>query len=57
MLAVISDEPLGFDWMPDDTRVPARVLRPSDVDCLLDRLRSIAADRWIALSTYFDVIA
>jgi hypothetical protein len=56
LLAVVSDEPLGLDWMPTDPAVPARVLSQPDVDALLDRLRRRDARRWTALSTYFDVI-
>ena len=57
LLAILTDEPLGLDWMPNDPNVPARVLSPADIDKLLDRLRDLEADRWTALSTYFDVMA
>jgi hypothetical protein len=58
LLAILTDEPLGLDWMPDDpTKEPARVLGPTDIDTLLARLRDLEADRWTALSTYFDVMA
>lgn len=55
LLAIISDEPLGFDWMPADPGRPARVLTPADVEELLDRLRGLDGDRWTALSTYFEI--
>jgi hypothetical protein len=56
LLALLTDEPLGLDWMPNDPKVPARVLSQADIDTLLARLREIEGDRWTALSTYFDVI-
>ena len=43
--------------MPKDPNVPARVLSPADIDTLLTRLRDLEADRWTALSTYFEVMA
>jgi len=55
LLAILTDEPLGLDWMPNDPTVPARVLSPTDIDTLLARLRNLEGDRWIALATYFDV--
>jgi hypothetical protein len=57
LLAIITDKPLGLDWMPHDPKVPARVLSPADIDTLLARLRDLEGDRWTALSTYFDVMA
>jgi hypothetical protein len=57
LLAILSDEPLGLDWMPRDPRTPARVLTPADIGELLVRLRKLGADRWTALATYFEVIA
>jgi TIR domain/Domain of unknown function (DUF4384) len=56
LLAIITDEPIGLDWMPADFRTPARVLTTADVETLLDRLRSREADRWTALATYFEVL-
>jgi hypothetical protein len=57
LLAIVSDEPLGLDWMTSDrVKEPARVLRSADVDVLLARLRSMGPGKWTALSTYFDVI-
>jgi hypothetical protein len=57
LLAIITDEPLGLEWMPPEPTVPARVLDQTDIDTLLARLRALEGDRWIALSTYFDVMA
>lgn len=57
LLAILSADPLGLDWMPTQPRVPARSLTPADIDQLLARLRDLPADRWTALSTYFDVVA
>jgi hypothetical protein len=57
LLAILTDEPLGLDWMPKDPKVPARVLSPADIDTLLARLRGLEGDRWTALATFFDVTA
>jgi hypothetical protein len=56
LLAILTDEPLGLDWMTDDPmNQPARVLSPNDIHELLDRLHRLEADRWTALATYFDI--
>jgi hypothetical protein len=57
LLAILTDEPLGLDWMPADPKLPARVLSPADIETLLARLRGLEGDRWAALATYFDVIS
>lgn len=57
LLAIITDEPLGLDWMPKDPKIPARVLNQADIDLLLNRLRTLERNRWTTLSTYFDVLA
>jgi hypothetical protein len=57
LLAILSDHPLGLDWMPRDPRIPARVLFQPDIDELLTRLHRMEANQWMALSTYFDVTA
>ncbi len=56
LLAIVSDEPLELDWLPSDPKIPARELKPADVDALLAQLRSLEEGTWIALFTYFDVI-
>jgi Domain of unknown function (DUF4384) len=57
LLAIITDESLGLDWLPTDPKKePARVLKQADIDALLARLRNLEGDRWTALSTYFDVV-
>lgn len=57
LLAIIADEPPGLDWMPTDPKIPAHVLPPADMNLLLARLSELEGNRWMALSTYFDVIA
>ena len=57
LLAIVSDEPLGLEWLPDNPRNPARVLSRVDVCALLARLRGLDGHRWTDLSTYFDVVA
>ncbi len=56
LLAIITDELLGLDWLPVGSK-PARELQPTDINTLLARLRGLEGDRWTALCTYFDVIA
>lgn len=57
LLAIVSDAPLGLDWLPRDPQQPARVLNQNDINLLLSRLRGLDRNRWMALSTYFDVVA
>jgi hypothetical protein len=56
LLAILTDQPLGLEWMTPDTRVPARVLSQGDIDELLARLRRLESGSWTALATYCDVI-
>ena len=56
LLALVTAEPLGLAWGTDDPRVPARVLSDSDIVELLNRLRGLEGDRWVALATYFAVV-
>jgi hypothetical protein len=57
LLAIITNAPLGLDWLPSDPKKPARVLTSDDIDDLLTRLHKLEADQWTALATYFDVVA
>lgn len=56
LLAIITEQPLELDWMPDDPKIPARTLSLEDINSLLEQLKYLEGDRWSALSTYFDVI-
>ncbi len=56
LLAIVTDEPLGLDWLPPDPQVPARVLSSGDVDSLLEKLEGLDSASWTALATYFDVV-
>lgn len=56
LLAVITDEPLGLDWLPPDSRRPARPLDAQDVELLLIQLHQLDPTSWVALATYFDVV-
>jgi serine/threonine protein kinase len=56
LLAIITDEPLGFDWLPRDAETPARVLQTADLEALFARLQQLGAERWTALSAYFEVV-
>lgn len=55
LLAIITNEPLPFDWSSNDPRAPARMLSNQDLDRLLETLEDLAVDAWLALATYFDV--
>jgi hypothetical protein len=56
ILAIMSEDPLGADWLPQDRKIPSRVLSPDDIDRLLDKIKSLPAESWIAHATYFDVV-
>jgi hypothetical protein len=55
LLAIITEEPLALDWMPNDSTVPARVLSSEDLAVLAKRLHDMKGDDWSALATYFDI--
>ncbi len=57
LVAVITNEPMNLEWMPTDPTTPARVLSEQDIISLVERLKGLGADEWIAFSTYFDVLA
>jgi hypothetical protein len=54
LLAILSDAPLPFDWMPRDPRFPARPVDSADVEALINILRTLPPESWVALSTYFE---
>lgn len=56
LLAIITNRPLGLDWMPHDRKQPTRLLRSDDIDKMLTELHKLPEDQWIALSTYFEVV-
>ena len=37
LLAILTERPLGLDWMPSDSSIPARVLEQRDIDCLMSK--------------------
>jgi len=55
--AIISKEPLGLDWMPDDPDKPTRVLSANDIAILMSNLRKLDQDSWTVLYNYFDIMA
>ncbi len=57
LLAIVSDEPLGLDWLSRDSQRPARELSQENLDTLLNRLRVLDAGRWQALTTHFEIVA
>ena len=56
LLAIVSDAPLGLDWLPRDAHEPARVLNQADIGALLMRLRELDQSHWTALSSYFEIV-
>lgn len=56
VLAIITEKPLGLDWMPPDPRVPARVLDERDLSKLKTILSHLEPEHWAALATDFDVV-
>lgn len=57
LLALLTEQPLDLGWMSRDPRHPARVLSAADLETLLTCLRALEPERWLALSTFFDVVA
>jgi len=55
LFGVISDEPLGLDWMPRDPTAPARLLSDDDLEALMADLQALDPRSWVCLSTYFDI--
>jgi hypothetical protein len=56
LLAILTDEPLQLDWLPQDTKVPIRVLDQKDIEELLKRLDELAVNQWTVLATWFDIL-
>jgi hypothetical protein len=56
VLAILSKQPLGLDWMPPDSSTPARVLDDPDLAQLAQLLDRMPEASWTALSTCFDVV-
>jgi hypothetical protein len=57
LLAIITDDPLGLDWLSKDAETPARELSSDDLESLFARLQQLGEGRWTALSSYFEVMA
>jgi hypothetical protein len=56
LMAVITQSPLPFDWSPAPGQA-ARKLVPQDLAALVEHLRALPADQWLAFASYFDVVA
>ena len=57
LLAIISDVPLGMNWMPNKSNIPATILTATDISDLVAKLRELEEDSWMALSTYLDILS
>ncbi len=55
-VVIMTEDPLGVDWLPSAPTLPDLVLTTTDVDRLLAWLRSLEGDWWLAVFTYFDVV-
>jgi serine/threonine protein kinase len=55
LLAIITDEPLGLDWLSHDADTPARVVSADDIEYLFARLGELGEDRWHGLASYFEI--
>lgn len=55
LLAIITEKPFEFDWLPQDQRIPARQLNQTDIELLLTKLKNLEGNQWMALATYFDI--
>lgn len=56
LLAIITDAPTGFDWMPRAPDTPARSLDARDVELLLAHLRRLDPASWAAYATNFEIV-
>jgi serine/threonine protein kinase len=57
LVAIVTKEPLRLNWLPNDPETPARTLSETDMETLLNNLKDLNKEQWVALSTYFEVIA
>lgn len=56
LLAIITKDPLGLDFMPGEFDKITRMLSPIDVEDLIQRLGEINPDHCDLISGYFDVL-
>lgn len=56
LVAIITDAPTGFDWMPHEAGEPARALDARDVELLLAHLRRLDPATWAAYATHLDIV-
>jgi len=55
LLAILTDDPLDLDWLPQEDETTARVLSREDISNLLQRLDGLEANQWSVLSTWFQI--
>lgn len=56
LLAIVTDKPVPFDWMPPDPQTPARKLSQMDLEQLSTYLHQLDPKEWVALATSFDIM-
>ena len=56
LLAILSDQPLRFEWATCSAQMPAHVLTSPELDSLLSHLRRLKPNQWTAIATYFDIV-
>ena len=55
MLAIITDRPLGLDWMTPNPRWPAKILHNYDLWDIAQRLVALPPHEWDAFATWCEV--
>jgi anti-sigma factor RsiW len=55
LLAIVTNDPLGFDWMPAEPNRRTHILTQEDIDLLKSKLKNLEMDNWSVIYTYFDV--
>lgn len=56
LLAIITKDPLGLNFMPREFDKTTRILSPIDVEKLIERLREMNSDQCDLISGYFEVL-
>jgi hypothetical protein len=56
LLAIVTDEPMGLNWMPHDPDTLSRSLDARDVELLLARLHRLDPAKWAAYATFLEIV-
>lgn len=55
VLAIITNESLNLNWMPDSPNTPAKMITPKETDDLVRKLKALDPASWTAICSYFDI--